>query len=48
MKDAKITFRLAEEDKARIEAVAEKQDIPAAQLIRYFIKQGLREMARHE
>lgn len=34
MKDATITLRLTEEEKAKIREVAAKRDIPVSQLIR--------------
>ena len=41
MKDAKITFRLSEADKASAEATAAARDIPLAQLIREALRKEL-------
>lgn len=41
MKNATITFRLNEQEKAQLEQQAEKLDIPVSQLIRVLIKEAL-------
>ena len=41
MKDAKITFRLSDEEKQKLEAIAKAKDIPVAQLIREAIRKEI-------
>ena len=41
MKNASLTIRLNEMDKARLELLAQQKEIPVAQLVREAIKQYL-------
>jgi predicted DNA-binding protein len=41
MKDAKITFRLSDEEKQKLEAIAKIKDIPVAQFIREAIRKEI-------
>lgn len=41
MKDAKITFRISEEEKIKLEAIAKTKDIPVAQIIRELIRKEI-------
>ena len=47
MKNATITFRLAEEEKEQLEEMAARLDIPVSQLIRKFIKEALSKEANN-
>ncbi len=38
MKNTTITFRLSEEEKQILEAIAEKKDVPVSQLVREGIR----------
>lgn len=40
-KTSTITFRLSEEEKTKLEQIAEKEDIPVSQLVRAAIKEYL-------
>lgn len=41
MKDAKITFRISETEKIKLEAIAKTKDIPVAQIIRELIRKEI-------
>ena len=41
MKNTTITFRLNEQEKERLQLLAEKRDIPVSQLVRELIKKAM-------
>ena len=43
MKNAAIAFRLTEQEKATLEALAAKKDVPVSQLIREAIRKYIQE-----
>lgn len=43
MKEARITFRIKEEEKEQIEAIALNKDIPLSQLMRELIREAIKE-----
>ena len=43
MKDVVITFRLTEQDKEQLTAIAKKKDVPVSQIIREAIRKAIQE-----